>query len=356
MRSSIMFVVSCSTAISVLFSGQALAARWQPLQSDGQTVVDPEGDLHCVPDTRETELPWDIVGDDNRPAAYWAVDLESLHLRMRLDDDPSGTFSGGAYGFLLDTDLWGDSFEYMVATEDAGEEVCVYENTSAEPEWYAQADQVLFCLGSDAVTVTVAQGRSFGDYQDYYLDITLPLADLREAGIIDDAISSMQVAAGTDACSPSGGALLASDTSNLDNVGSQFYRQLCQALTDPIEMKFDQDLLLSGIQDDSADSILYGAASSAEQYPEAADLAGGKGDSADSALCDSSLITNQYQDGAQLPGGEDDCDGCQVVDSSWLNPSLTLYAEDAETADDASTDTRFAGSSLAAGRFPHGAD
>ncbi len=86
-------------------------SNWVPFTRGGSALGDPSSDVgSALPRT-------DLVGDTAEPVAAWFADDETLALRMRLNDDPTGALSlplrGDTWGYLIDTD--GDDAQYELS-------------------------------------------------------------------------------------------------------------------------------------------------------------------------------------------------------------------------------------------------
>jgi hypothetical protein len=133
----------------------------------------------------------DLVGDQERPAGFRAVDDDFLYLRMRLDANAFGGAGGAilpaAWGVAFDTDDDPEDYEILALVEGMTGSVLLYANTTTttrdDPTDPADTPAVKIYTLADFARSTTAAGSQFGGGDDFYLSFALPWADLDDLGL-----------------------------------------------------------------------------------------------------------------------------------------------------------------------------
>jgi hypothetical protein len=150
-------------------------------------VGGPMTDLYRDQSTAVNEK--DLVGNTESVAGLRASDGEFLYLRMRLDTDP---FSGGdprpfAWGVLINTDTNAAYYEYLVFLNGTSKLVALYRNTTTtlpnNPADPPDEPAVFTYPASTHARSIEAPEIGFGSNTDFFLDLALPWADLKQLGI-----------------------------------------------------------------------------------------------------------------------------------------------------------------------------
>ena len=190
---------------SIIFSliGREAAAfptdsEWIALNRNGSPLIDltSEG----ANNGRE------VVGSETYPAAYIFLDSDDIfHVRLRLDDNPSGNGVLASYGWglLINTSADNNSFnsyEYSLMLDGADDTITFRENTSnsclssetscngsdeAETSLITPIDLVL----NDNVRITTADS-SFSSTADYFLDFSFDTVNFAGTTMEIDTTSS----------------------------------------------------------------------------------------------------------------------------------------------------------------------
>jgi len=158
-------------------------AGWSPLACGNRPMFDPVGDDASSPGPR------DLVGDDNRPAGFRAVDDDFLYLRLRVDETP-GDDTGlqpFAWGFELDVNNSDDSYEVLLVAGGDTDEVSVFRNMTTTladtprdpPDLPRIAGHPLSSHGR----VVMAAGTGIGAGPDFFLDMAVPWADVMDFNV-----------------------------------------------------------------------------------------------------------------------------------------------------------------------------
>ncbi|MEC7984193.1 MAG: hypothetical protein VX278_03460, partial [Myxococcota bacterium] len=191
-----------ASIIFSLFGREAAAfpadSEWIALNRDGSPLIDiaSEGGNNG----RE------IVGSSTYPAAYIFLDSNDIfHVRLRLDDNPSGNGVLASYGWglLINTSADNNSFntyEYSLMLDGTDDTITFHENTSnsclssetscngndeAETSLITPIDLIL----NDNVRITTADS-SFSSTADYFLDFSFDTANFAGTTMEIDSTSS----------------------------------------------------------------------------------------------------------------------------------------------------------------------
>ena len=233
-------ITLCALAC-LLLPASALAwpdsGQWAPIPQGAGYLEDEGQDQPGL----EGENAWDLVGVDPNYAAYWYLDESYLYLRMRLNDDPSGTTIPytGAWGLLVESDGDDADFEHSISLAGLGSQIVVQEN-SDDGEGVDESAETAVTSWSDPFTTDLAQlserDITYGVNADFLLDLALPLEDLDSYAIIEPStIFQLCVATSAD----SNYLILDTDTAgHMDNVG---LGDLPDCLSEPISIDGDQD-------------------------------------------------------------------------------------------------------------------
>ena len=189
-------------------------ADWNPIEQGGQGV----GDVLTDGNNNGRE----VVGSTSQPSIYFYSDGTNFFVRLRLDDDPqkitgsSTTVQPFGWGVVFDTDGNLNDYEYSFFVDGTGSSARIVfgKNTSQatlgnpsdsiEIELYAQS--ISFSEPGKNIDVVLADSN-FGDPvgdPDYFLDFTMPIANMEDGGNGIDPTTTLRVIAGT---SNSGNAL-----------------------------------------------------------------------------------------------------------------------------------------------------
>ena len=177
-------------AASLLWAAPALA---QSFPEDDAWVP-----LHCADDDVMTDrfrdesgatAERDLVGNLDHPAGALAADDEFLYVRIRLERDPvpNGEPRPFAWGILLDTDETLTDYEVLIHANGIGRTVSLYKNSSTtlsdDPTDPPDEPAVKSYPFADNARSVRARGSSFGDDDDFFLEVAIPWADLEPLGI-----------------------------------------------------------------------------------------------------------------------------------------------------------------------------
>lgn len=167
---------------------------WNAVDQRGSGLADVKGDGQ--------NNGRDIVGTTTDPAIFFATDLDTFYVRLRLDDDPrQGTaLAPYAWGILIDTDGDLRFYEYSLQVNAKNPaQVELYQNTTktggakdpAETQKYVKALDLVNASATptpDLVgnyRVSKANTNIGGD-DDFFLDFAIPLSELDKVGIKKD--------------------------------------------------------------------------------------------------------------------------------------------------------------------------
>jgi MYXO-CTERM domain-containing protein len=173
-------------------------SEWIPLRQAGATI----GDVITDGNNNGREL----VGDATFAAVSVYSDGTDFFVRLRLDDDPTG--SGQAvvapfgWGILIDTNNNLDDYEFIIIIDGTGpDEIALAQNTNqqtvGDPNDVAEVD--VFVTPADGgvdgnVSITTADS-TFGGDADFFLDFALPMSALNGVGL--DLTDTVRFVAGT---------------------------------------------------------------------------------------------------------------------------------------------------------------
>ena len=154
-------------------------ASWVPLTQNGMDLTDERGDH--VGDGHV-----DLVGDETAPVGFWSTDGETLYFRLRIDEDP-WTDSGqtalqtGSWGVLFELDDDPATFEYALGLTGLVPYTMVLANdTRAEGPDAPLTTHVIQSTDpvADGVIRLTEAESSFGTDADWFIDLSIPVADL----------------------------------------------------------------------------------------------------------------------------------------------------------------------------------
>lgn len=185
---------ACSgDATAPLATGQVMRAAtfpaevaWVPLLQSGVGIGDPSDD--GANNARE------IVGDEFAPAMFVHTNGDDFFVRLRLDVTPAASDGVRPFGWgvLIDTDGDFSAYEFLIMVDGTGaDQVAFAANTSPEttgsPNDDAETDlppypEALVSGDGGNVRITEAE-TSFNGDPDFYLDIAVSLATMREVGL-----------------------------------------------------------------------------------------------------------------------------------------------------------------------------
>ncbi len=164
---------------------------WIPVYQNGLPVTDPEGDV---------SQSMDIVGDASYPAAYIHNNGSHLHFRFRLDETPdkNGGLDPFGWGFLVDTDMNADDYEYMIMVDGINNPDLFYlaKNTvkTAIGDPSDKAEVVVWSehANRDPISgnyrITTADSNFHAD-PDYFLEFRIPYDLFKaELGLTDTSL------------------------------------------------------------------------------------------------------------------------------------------------------------------------
>ncbi len=199
------FVIACGTSdedigVTAQASTFPSASSWVPVQQAGGDV----GDIFTDGGQSSREL----VGDSNNAAVFIATDGVDFFVRMRLDEDPTGSganlVQSFGWGLLIDTDNNLLDYEYIIMVDGSGnpDRVLFSENTVktglGNPSDSAETPIIslpLDLVPPDHNVVIQAAGTSFNSTPDFFLDFSLPLSAF--VGTDIDLRTSLRFIAGT---------------------------------------------------------------------------------------------------------------------------------------------------------------
>ena len=215
-------------------------ADWLELTQGGQGLADDTYDF-SGPDRV------DLVGSTSDSVGFWSFDADDVFFRMRLNDDPSGVSSSTSqdvFVVMLEIDGDLDTYDWSVVLNTAGVVLAVYENSSDDGGGWSDSPDASasseYSLPEDAGLLRIGDvgvgGSGFGSDEDYFLDLSVPRADLFDVAGITDT-TPFQLALGTTASSLNGVAAQ-TDLAAADNTGSVVYEE---GLSDPVGIDLDGD-------------------------------------------------------------------------------------------------------------------
>jgi hypothetical protein len=166
-------------------AGQVFPADddWTALACGDRPMFDGVADEPQAVDER------DIVGDDDAPAGFHALDDDFLYLRLRLEADPvqaSGALRPFAWGMGFDLDGDRTTYELLIMATGADQTVKLFSNdtTTIANSPADPADQpAVASYPFDDAGRSAAAGSSFGGDADRFLDLAVPWADLEPLGL-----------------------------------------------------------------------------------------------------------------------------------------------------------------------------
>jgi hypothetical protein len=177
--------------LALLVPSTALAwpaeSDWEDLEVSSVSLVDPADDM--VEYNSASYL--DIVGDSTSvdAAGLWYVDSTALYFRIRVDQDPSDEdhfSSEGSWVVLIENDGDTSAYEYSIAYTSDGDgssSIQVYSNATKSGDADDPAENILWETDYDPKGMTETAAISSADSsisldQDYFIDLTIPWADL----------------------------------------------------------------------------------------------------------------------------------------------------------------------------------
>jgi hypothetical protein len=175
------FVLSAVAAPALAQSFPADDA-WVAFPCGPGLMTDPRRDQSGAIDER------DVVGDDNAPAGFRAVDSQFFYLRLRVDSNPlqGANLRPFAWGFAFSSDALGTTYELLITADGATGQVGVYRNTIATvPDSPADpADQPPMTFPFATHGRVRAAASSFGGNGDSFIDMAVPWSALSPLGLL----------------------------------------------------------------------------------------------------------------------------------------------------------------------------
>ncbi|MFH1462988.1 MAG: hypothetical protein ABIO70_01240 [Pseudomonadota bacterium] len=276
-------------------------AEWDALTQSGAVMTDDAEDQASSPN----ENTWDLVGTSTMPTGRWYLDADHLYVGLLVSVDLTATNPdySGAWGILFESNGDDADFEHSASLGGTGDYLYFYANADGGDGPDETAETYLTRIEDPLTTgfarQTTAGGTVIGTFDDYYLDLALPLQDLYDEGILTET-TTFQLCLATS--NHNDGNYFDLDTSGHDD--SSGFGSLPECLSDPISVDGDADGLPWFDEVD-----LYGT--------DPADA-----DSDDDGIDDGDEIA--MQDASGCPDAlDDDTDGDGLLDGDEIGTWLT---------------------------------
>ena len=157
-------------------------SEYEPLECGDQVMTD------GFRDEPGAQAERDIVGNLGAAAGLRALDSEFLYLRLRLDQDPApGQLRPHSWGMEIDIDGDLTTYEILIRADGVAGNVSIFQNTITtipdDPTDPADEPPVATYPFQMNGQSAVAAGSSFGDDDDFFLDLAAPWSDLEPIGL-----------------------------------------------------------------------------------------------------------------------------------------------------------------------------